>query len=88
MFYDAWRFDDRRCARKVASQAAIETLFQYDGSSADWTSVGCVDDDGSQQGDDPHTDCTFRYEGGWATFEMRFEAVGGWEIHAVRFTVD
>lgn len=82
VFYEAWTVGDRSCAEQVATEEAVETLFIFDGSGADWTAEGCSDD---EAGDDPHTDCVYRYEGGWATFEMRFDPIAGWEIFQVRF---
>lgn len=85
VFYDAWRVDDRNCAAEIASDGAIATLFQVDGSDARWVEQGCGPHDDAPE---PHTDCVFSYEGGAAFFEMRFGAIDGWQVFNVRFVAD
>ena len=85
VFYDAWTVDDRSCAGEVATNEAIEDLFVFDGSQADWTFEGC-DPEGADP--DSGTECFFRYEGGSATFAMTWDVVDGWTVTAVTFTVD
>ena len=83
VFYEAWTLGDRQCAEQVATNQAVDQLFFFDGTDADWSFQGCVDDD-----DGEPTNCSFRYEGGSSTFRMRFDDVTGWEIFAVSFRAD
>ena len=83
VLYDAWTLDDRRCAEQVATDDAVDQLFFFDGTDAGWSFESCAEDE-----DGDWTNCSFRYEGGSATFQMRFDDVTGWEIFAVRFRAD
>lgn len=83
VFYEAWTLDDRRCAEQVATDEAVDQLFFFDGTDAGWTFEGCVDDE-----DGDWSNCSFRYEGGSATFQLRFDDVTGWEVFAVAFRAD
>ena len=85
VFYDAWTIRDRSCAEQIATEEAVEDLFVYDGSDADWTFVGCEDTSTSE---DRLAACRFDYQGGSATFELRHDVVDGWKVTAVTFTVD
>ena len=85
VFYDAWTIRDRTCAEQVATEEAIEDLFVYDGSDADWTFVGCED---TSTAEDRLADCRFDYRGGSATFELHHDVVDGWRVTTVTFTVD
>ena len=85
VFYDAWTIRDRTCAEQVATEEAIEDLFVYDGSDADWTFVGCED---TSAAEDRLADCRFDYRGGSATFGLHHDVVDGWEVTTVTFTVD
>ena len=82
-FYAAWTVDDRRCARAIATEEAIETLFFYDGSRAAWEPEDC---DASGRAD-AQVACTFAYDGGSARFELRFGDDRGWQVRGVEFEV-
>ena len=84
VFHDAWQVGDRRCAEQVATDRAVRDLFAVSPSAGPWTPGGCAD----VEGEDARADCVYLYEGGSATFELRFGTVSGWEVLAVRFSAD
>jgi hypothetical protein len=83
-FYDAWTVGDRRCARAVASREAVEDLFVYDGTGAEWELGPCEALDRPE----PRSECRFDYEGGFAVLDLRFGAVDGWVVRAITFEAE
>lgn len=84
VFYEAWRVDDRGCAEEVASDAAIDTLFEVNGAGADWQFQGCQAVDEPE----PQIECAWSYEGGAAFFEMSYSPIDGWRVEQVDFVAD
>ena len=82
--YDAWRIGDRDCAEKVATDAAVDTLFKLKAGGPDWEFQGCTEVDEP----DPHGDCAFTYEGGSTHFKQRYSDTSGWEIFEVYQVAD
>jgi hypothetical protein len=77
--YEAFTLDDRACAENLATADAIEQLFSIPGAGAGWTFQGCVDQDDP----DPHTLCSYRFEGGSTSFRMSFSETEGWTVYEV-----
>jgi hypothetical protein len=77
--YEAFTLDDRDCAENLATSDAIEQLFSIPGAGAGWTFQGCVDQDDP----DPHTLCSYRFDGGSTSFRMSYSETEGWTVYEV-----
>jgi hypothetical protein len=77
--YEAFTLDDRACAENLATADAINQLFSIPGAGAGWTFEGCVDEDDP----DPHTLCSYRFEGGSTSFRMSYSDTEGWTVYEV-----
>jgi hypothetical protein len=77
--YQAFTLDDRACAENLATSEAIDQLFAIPGAGAGWTFEGCIDQDDP----DPHTLCSYRFEGGSTSFRMSYSETEGWTVYEV-----
>jgi hypothetical protein len=77
--YEAYTLDDRGCAENLATADAIDQLFSIPGGGAGWTFEGCID----QEEPDPHTLCSYRFEGGSTSFRMSYSETEGWTVYEV-----
>jgi hypothetical protein len=77
--YEAYTLGDRDCAGNLATATAIDQLFAIPGGGGGWTFQGCVDEDEP----DPHTLCSFSFEGGSTSFRMNYSEVEGWTVYQV-----
>lgn len=77
--YEAFTLGDRGCAGNLATAEAIDQLFSIPGAGAGWTFEGCV----PQDVPDPHTLCSYRFEGGSTSFRMSYSETEGWTVYEV-----
>ena len=77
--YEAFTLDDRACAANLATAEALDQLFAIPGAGAGWTLDGCQDQDVP----DPHTLCTYRFQGGSTSFRMSYSETEGWTVYEV-----
>jgi hypothetical protein len=77
--YEAFTLGDRACAESLATAEAIDQLFSIPGRGAGWTFEGCV----PQDDPDPHTLCSYRFEGGSTSFRMSYSDTEGWTVYEV-----
>jgi hypothetical protein len=77
--YEAFTLDDRACAENLATDDAIDQLFSIPGRGAGWSFQGCVDQDEP----DPHTLCSYRFDGGSTSFRMSYSETEGWTVYEV-----
>jgi hypothetical protein len=77
--YEAFTLGDRACAGNLATAEAVDQLFSIPGAGAGWTFEGCV----PQDVPDPHTLCSYRFEGGSTSFRMSYSDTEGWTVYEV-----
>jgi hypothetical protein len=77
--YQAYTVGDRDCAAKLATPDAVDELFAIPGGGGGWSFAGCFD----QEDPDPHTQCSFTFEGGSTGFNMSYSDTDGWIIYEV-----
>ena len=82
--YQAYTLGDRDCAGNLATATAIDQLFAIPGGGGGWTFQGCFD----EEEPDPHTVCSFSFEGGSTSFRMNYSEVEGWTVYEVFQTAD
>ncbi len=79
VLYQAFTLDDRECAANLATEEAVDQLFAIPGRGGGWTFAGCFDQDEP----DPHTQCSFTFDGGSTSFRMNFSKTDGWVVYEV-----
>ena len=79
VLYQAFTLDDRGCAANLATEVAVDQLFSIPGRGGGWTFAGCFDQDDP----DPHTQCSFTFDGGSTSFRMNFSETDGWVVYEV-----
>lgn len=77
--YQAYTLGDRDCAEKLADDDAVDDLFSIPGNGQGWEFAGCFDEDEPN----PHTLCSFTFEGGATDFRMNYSATQGWKVFEV-----
>jgi hypothetical protein len=77
--YEAFTLDDRACAGNLATADAVDQLFAIQGGGVGWTFEGCF----AQDVPDPHTLCSYRFEGGSTSFRMNYSETEGWTVYEV-----
>jgi hypothetical protein len=77
--YQAYTLGDRDCAANLATPDAVDELFAIPGGGGGWSFAGCFD----QEDPDPHTQCSFTFEGGSTSFRMSYSDTDGWIIYEV-----
>lgn len=77
--YEAFTLGDRACAGNLATAEAIDQLFSIPGAGVGWTFEGCL----PQDVPDPHTLCSYRFEGGSTSFRMNYSDTEGWTVYEV-----
>jgi hypothetical protein len=77
--YEAFTLGDRDCVENLATAEAIDQLFSIPGAGAGWTFEGCA----PQDVPDPHTLCSYRFEGGSTSFRMNYGETEGWTVYEV-----
>ena len=77
--YEAFTLDDRSCAGNLATADAVDQLFAIPGAGEGWTFEGCAEQDDP----DPHTLCSYRFEGGSTGFRMNYSETEGWTVYEV-----
>lgn len=77
--YQAYALGDRDCAANLATSEAIDQLFSIPGGGGGWTFTGCFD----QEDPDPHTQCSFTFDGGSTSFRMNYSETEGWTVYEV-----
>ena len=77
--YEAFTLGDRACAENLATAEAIDQLFSIPGAGGGWTFEGCA----PQDVPDPHTLCSYRFEGGSTSFRMSYSETEGWTVYEV-----
>ena len=77
--YEAFTLGDRSCAGNLATPAAVDQLFAIPGAGGGWTFEGCTEQDVP----DPHTLCSYRFEGGSTGFRMNYSETDGWTVYEV-----
>lgn len=81
-FVDGWKAGDRTAAGRCGSAEALATMFQTDGSGAQYTFQGC-----------DYTDpgvpvCSYTYPGGAARLTIEGTEAAGWKVTKVEFIAD
>lgn len=79
--YSAWKAHSRTAARKVASTAAVNKLFQRRWTGPDLKFMGCEKRDGAY-------DCSYYYEGGALVMRVKGSASAGYIVNSVRSIAD
>jgi hypothetical protein len=82
--YQAYTLGDRACAGNLATATAVDQLFAIPGGGGGWTFQGCFD----EEVPDPHTVCSFTFEGGSTSFRMSYSDTEGWTVYEVFQTAD
>jgi hypothetical protein len=82
--YQAYTVGDRACAEALATADAVDQLFAIPGGGGGWSFAGCFDEDVP----DPHTICSFTFEGGSTSFRMNYGEFEGWTVYEVFQTAD
>jgi hypothetical protein len=77
--YQAYTLGDRDCAANLATSDAIDQLFSIPGGGGGWSFAGCFD----QEDPEPHTQCSFTFEGGSTSFRMNYSDTEGWTVYEV-----
>lgn len=77
--YQAYTLGDRDCAANLATSDAIDQLFSIPGGGGGWSFAGCF----PQEDPDPHTQCSFTFEGGSTSFRMNYSETEGWTVYEV-----
>jgi len=77
--YQAFTLDDRDCAANLATSEAVDQLFSIPGRGGGWSFAGCFDQDEP----DPHTQCSFTFDGGSTSFRMNYSETDGWTVYEV-----
>jgi len=77
--YQAYTLGDRDCAANLATSDAVDQLFAIPGGGGGWSFAGCFD----QKDPDPHTQCSFTFEGGSTSFRMSYSDTEGWIVYEV-----
>lgn len=77
--YQAYTLGDRDCAANLATSDAIDQLFSIPGGGGGWSFAGCF----PQEDPDPHTQCSFTFEGGSTSFRMSYSETEGWTVYEV-----
>lgn len=77
--YQAYTLGDRDCAGNLATSDAIDQLFSIPGGGGGWTFASCF----PQEDPDPHTQCSFTFEGGSTSFRMNYSETEGWTVYDV-----
>jgi hypothetical protein len=81
--FDAWGARDRLTALTGATQAAVDLVLR--GERGTLTGVGCAPDDVLGAG---LYVCTYTYEGGAVTFQVRGSTLDGYYVESAAFVVD
>lgn len=81
-FVDGWKAGDQAAAGRCGSTEAVATMFQTDGSGAQYTFQGC-----------DYTDpgvpvCSYTYPGGAARLTIEGTEAAGWKVTKVEFIAD
>lgn len=84
VLYEAYTLGDLECAQQVATEDAVDTLFDIPGGGGGWTFQGCFD----QLLPDPHIDCAYTFPGGATHFKTNYSETDGWVIFEVYQTTD
>lgn len=79
--YSAWKANNRRAARKVASAAAVNQLFQKRWSKPDMKFMGCENRAGGY-------DCSYYYEGGALSMRVEGGASAGYHVESIKYIAD
>ena len=80
--YYAWHTGDRDLAASVAAESVVASLFENDGSQANWTFQGC-------EALPDATSCGFSYEGGGALLTVEADgATESFTVTELRFVAD
>lgn len=79
VLYQAYTLGDRGCAANLATSEAVDQLFAIPGAGGGWTFAGCFD----QEDPDPHTQCSFTFDGGSTSFRMSYSDTEGWTVYEV-----
>jgi len=84
VLYEAYTLGDLECANQVATDDAVDTLFDIPGGGGGWTYQGCSE----QLLPDPHIDCAYTFPGGATHFKTNYSDTDGWVIFEVYQTTD
>lgn len=82
--FQAFTLDDRDCAGNLMTSDALDQLFGLPGRGQGWSFAGCFD----QEEPDPHTQCSYTYEGGATNFQMSYSETDGWTVYDVSQVAD
>jgi hypothetical protein len=78
----AWTADEREAARRCASDAVVDQLFQTSGAGNTWANQGC-------DATDPAAPvCAYSYEGGAAFLTTTGSNADGWKVTRLQFLAD
>jgi hypothetical protein len=78
----AWTAGEREAARRCASDAVVDQLFQTNGAGNTWMSQGC-------DATDPAAPvCGYSYEGGAAFLTTSGSDADGWKVTRLQFLAD
>lgn len=79
--YGAWKAHSRSAARKVASTAAVNKLFQKRWSKPGMKFMGCENRAGG-------FDCSYYYEGGALLMRVEGGASAGYHVESIKYIAD
>jgi hypothetical protein len=74
--FDAWVRGDKACAATLMTPAALNELFDRDGTGATDVFQGCT----QEQLPNDQADCAFTYDGGATHYQMSYSALDGWKV--------